>query len=921
MRPLKLTMSAFGPYAEKTVLELDKLGTGGLYLITGDTGAGKTTIFDAITFALYGEASGNTREPSMFRSKYAHPETPTEVELVFDYAGKTYTIKRNPEYLRSSSRRDGLTKKKADAELKYPDGRVITKQKDVNAAIQDIMGITREQFMQIAMIAQGDFLKLLLASTKDRIGIFRHIFNTGRYSKIQAELDRANLDLVAQRKAAKSSIQQYIEGIVCDENDPLSIDLEKARNDSLPFDETRQVLEQLIKQDEALETSLTKSKKDTENELATVNTNLGTIEEKAKTVQQIEKNKKELSDENERHKALNNALESEKKNAKQSEKLSAAKAKIEAELPRYEQIEISQSEIKQKQDALLEAKQIHDNIIQQYEADKNSLDDLTKERKSLEDAGATIQKLTTRQEKANNRRQSLVKLEDELKDYKDQTDELKNLQKDYRSASKKAKTAKETYDKQNKAFLDEQAGILAETLVDGEPCPVCGSKHHPSIATKSVKAPTESALKKAKADAEKAQSTAEETSRNCAIAQTKLNEHENTIQALIDELGLNVSIENASEAVEKEVQTVDAEIVKLTKEIEKENERVQRKGALDKEIPEKQAALETRGQEKEASGQRIVSLDSEIQAQSKQLEKDKKGLLFDSKEAAENRIQELTTDIEKKKKDLENAESAFNQSDKAVEGLKKAIAELEQRVAQAVELDFEAEEKKKESLEARKTEVESQLQTVRSRLSSNRTTEDNIRDKSGNLDTLDKQYKWLNALSDTANGKLIGKEKVQFETYIQMTYFDRIISRANTRFMIMSEGQYELKRRVEAENNQSQSGLDLDVIDHYNGTVRSVKTLSGGESFKASLSLALGLSDEIQSSAGGVQLDTMFVDEGFGSLDDDSLEQAMKALSGLAESNRLVGIISHVSELKSRIDRQIVVTKGQTGGSKATIVL
>ena len=181
MRPIRLTMSAFGPYAGRQVIEFDRLGQQGLYLITGDTGAGKTTIFDAITFALYGEASGDTREPSMFRSKYAAPETPTEVELVFTYGGKTYTVKRNPEYDRPKSRGTGFTTQKAEAELTYPDGRVVTKQRDVDNAIREIMGIDRDQFLQIAMIAQGDFLKLLLASTEDRQKIFRQIFKTKRY--------------------------------------------------------------------------------------------------------------------------------------------------------------------------------------------------------------------------------------------------------------------------------------------------------------------------------------------------------------------------------------------------------------------------------------------------------------------------------------------------------------------------------------------------------------------------------------------------------------------------------------------------------------------------------------------------------------------------------------------------------------------
>ena len=234
----------------------------------------------------------------------------------------------------------------------------------------------------------------------------------------------------------------------------------------------------------------------------------------------------------------------------------------------------------------------------------------------------------------------------------------------------------------------------------------------------------------------------------------------------------------------------------------------------------------------------------------------------------------------------------------------------------------------KETLTAQRSELADRISDIarrrtllHTRLTTNGNALENLRAKGSDLDGLEKQLSWTKALSNTANGTLSGKEKIALETYVQMTFFDRIIARANTRFMVMSGGQYELKRRREAEDNRSQSGLELDVIDHYNSTERSVKTLSGGESFKASLSLALGLSDEIQSSAGGIRLDTMFVDEGFGSLDEESLQQAIKALAGLTESNRLVGIISHVSELKERIDRQIVVSKDKHGGSRITLVV
>ena len=304
----------------------------------------------------------------------------------------------------------------------------------------------------------------------------------------------------------------------------------------------------------------------------------------------------------------------------------------------------------------------------------------------------------------------------------------------------------------------------------------------------------------------------------------------------------------------------------------------------------------------------------------KQRDADKESLRFDSIAEAQSKSDALGKTVSEMKKAYDNAQSALSDSDKKIAGYNASITELSKQLSSDCVLDKEAETKKKVELSKKRTSDDDAAKVLHARIESNTKVLANIQVKVSDLDMLEKRYTWLKALSNTANGNISGKEKVMLETYIQMTYFDRIIARANTRFMIMSGGQYELKRRKEAENNRSQSGLDLDVIDHYNGTERSVKTLSGGESFKASLSLALGLSDEIQASAGGVKLDTMFVDEGFGSLDEESLDQAMKALSGLADGNRLVGIISHVVDLKNRIDKQIVVEKEKSGGSKANIV-
>lgn len=353
MRPIKLTVSAFGPYAGKTVLDLDKLGKNGLYLITGDTGAGKTTIFDAITYALYGEASGDNREPSMFRSKYAEATTPTEVELVFSYAGKTYTVKRNPEYERPKSRGEGFTTQKAEVQLIYPDGRVVTKQRDVDNAIRDIMGINRTQFLQIAMIAQGDFLKLLLAPTEERKKIFRQIFKTQLYQDLQDRLKKESGQLNDKCDAAHNSIKQYIDGITCDENDVLSIEVEKAKNGLLPVKDVMDLIDRLLTQDHGKKTDIQKSISDADKALEIVNANLGKIEAKEQTQKALDQAQNSLTCENEANLALKAAFDIEKGKISEREQLAEEKARIEAEFPRYEALAVLEKQIKNDENNML----------------------------------------------------------------------------------------------------------------------------------------------------------------------------------------------------------------------------------------------------------------------------------------------------------------------------------------------------------------------------------------------------------------------------------------------------------------------------------------------------------------------------------------------------------------------------------------
>lgn len=919
MRPLKLTISAFGPYAGKTVLDLANLGTSGLYLITGDTGAGKTTIFDAITFALYGKASGNTREVSMFRSKYASADTPTEVELVFSYDGKEYTVKRNPEYNRPKTRGEGFTNQKAEAELIYPDGRVVTKLREVDSAIRDIMGIDCKQFAQISMIAQGDFLKLLIASTEDRQGIFRQIFKTDLYNALQKELSQESTDLSKQCNSAKSSIKQYVDGILCDEDNVLSIDVKKAKDELLPTDEVIALIEQLLEQDNEKYADLKKSIDAYERQLGTINGNLGKIEEQEKVKSLLETTKERLTVAVENQMALQFAFEKEKKKIPERENLAEEKAKIEAEYLRYDSLAELEQEIQKADKEISKQEQNLEEKKSQLELDATDFGALKKEYESLADAGVGKEKLENSLDRAFARQKNMNTISEAFKAWHDLSDELETLQQKYTQALDAYKDAKENYDTMHDAFFTEQAGILAEKLQDGTPCPVCGSLNHPCAAKKSESAPTEAQLKKQKITAEKARKAAEDESGRCKATKAKRDAKRAELEDQVKDLWPDISVEAAEVCLSDDQTAVVANIIELKRNINAEKKKIERRDELVKTIPKVESKLNKTQEDIHDYNTKLQSKKSALTVMEDTFNEEKRKLPFESKEEAKKKADSLKLQIKEMQDAYDNVQRKLQDSQKKTAGYKSTVEELSNQLSSGCEFDKDKVSKEKADIEAKKSEDEKLSQKIHTRMETNKNALQNICAKADSLSNLEKRYAWMSALSNTANGNISNKEKVKLETYIQMTYFDRIVARANSRFMVMSGGQYELKRRKEAENNRSQSGLDLDVIDHYNGTERSVKTLSGGESFKASLSLALGLSDEIQASAGGVKLDTMFVDEGFGSLDEESLDQAMRALSGLADGNRLVGIISHVSDLKERIDKKIVVTKDRDGGSKANI--
>lgn len=920
MRPIKLTMSAFGPYAGETVIDFDKLGENGIYLISGDTGAGKTTVFDAIVFALYGSASGENRSPSMFRSKYAKPETPTFVELVFKYADKEYKVRRNPDFLRKKLKGDGFTEQKSGCELTLPDGRVVSKKNEADSAILEIMGITRKQFLQIAMIAQGDFLKLLTASTEDRKTIFRHIFRTERFLKLQDKLKADYSKAKEQVEKAQSSMAQYIDGINCAEENPLFIQIQKAKNNELPIIDVITALETLIKQDENSDKELNSEIKIIEKQLADVNSLLGKLEDYKKLSKELCVVGKAIESKTDMFEQAKKLLESEKEKFKETEVLNSESAKIKAELPRYDELEMQNKKIeaihqKLKSDEKSFADQ---NVL--LVGKTETLDKLKAEKLTLEKAGENKEKLTSEKNAAEEMMKNLEALKKSLKDYDSMLASLEEKQKIYLEAMNTAQQSLEDYNGKNKAFLNEQAGILAQQLKENSPCPVCGSTVHPNIAQKSDYAPTESELKKAKQRSDKAQSDAANASNVCAVIKGKVETAKANIEIQLEKLVGDTDINSSKEKINDLIKSQLEIIKKLNLEIAAEEQNIKRKSELETIIPKTENETEKLKNDISSLKTNIASCKASLEEISRQLANLKSSLCYADKSTAEKKILEIETKSESLKKSFENAQNSFSVCEKEIIELKAKEEQLKKQLESAEKIDEEEVKEEQNSLTEQKR-LKGELRTALiARLSANHSAFDNIIKKKDEINTLEKNLVLVKSLCFTANGRISGKEKIMLETYIQMTFFDRIIARANTRFMIMSDGQYELKRRQSSGNLQASEGLSLDVIDHYNGSQRSVNTLSGGESFKASLSLALGLSDEIQASSGGIRLDTMFVDEGFGSLDDESLNQAMNALKGLTEGNRLVGIISHVNELKERIDRQIIVSKDKLGGSKVKIV-
>ncbi|MCD8369159.1 MAG: AAA family ATPase [Clostridiales bacterium] len=1263
MKPEMLVISAFGPYAGETVIDFAKLGGDGLYLITGDTGAGKTTIFDAITFALYGEASGTVRDSGMFRSKYAADDVPTFVRFTFSSGGRTYRVTRNPEYPRPKGRGTGFTVQRADATLEYvEERRSVSKVKEVTAAVTEILGLNYQQFTQVAMIAQGDFQKLLIAGTAERGEIFRQIFRTGLFGQWQVWLGKEVNQKQKEYGELKNSIAQYLGGIRCEGNPVLQAELLELKKVKFEGRAARalEILSCLIHEDEEAVCEADQAIAEAEKQIQEENKSLGKIRqnqeiqaEVARKEQKREEFARQLAvaepcfeaaraaalqcpELEEQIRVGKTALErwqeirQREKTVRQAERELTAnradRAQKEREAKRLGQENVSAREsladlqdVAEKEHRLMRRKEQAEQLlghmkewnarsqtlrqtrqslqqaekreqeIQEDQAlhtaradelrpapeeekdtrrrmeeirsgqeqltalEKNGLDcreavrvrtesraawaskeeeqrkrveEYRKEQMELGERTGRLDALTQQGKLNEEQKKRLDKLSGRLDSYEKQTRLCQETTETYVRAVKKRDELREEYQQLERLFLDAQAGLLARTLEEGKKCPVCGSVHHPQPAVFPERTPEKAELDENRKQKERAEQEALRCSLAAGREQTLLNQvweeiRRDALELWTDgaKLETPASVRQRTEQAGRELEEQEAErrgelsqarrdetrfrelggvieteaaalrsvtgklqqverdlagaiaregeaarqlrefLVRIGTQMEKTG-KMQESGSDYDTAEEIAACLNRQYQEAESvwnqAKKRVRQLEEENRAlerltrQQKTLESQTRTLrsecdsmrgqiaalekqieaeivscevLKEAKEVSDvaslsaqaipdhetgdhdaagedaqtnfGRIParlrdaltrlnaELARNVEeqKRKKQLEDAvasrektirslETRLSELDVAYAGLlagkqgeerqieglrqqtggvseedwigrvtdyqtrketlekelertKNARDELNQEIgklnasvtALRAQIKDEPEQAESECLARReqwaqkKAAFSGRRQERYAALQSNRAIRESVRGRQTALEAAEQEYVWMKALSDTANGTIAGKQKIELETYVQMAYFDRILRRANLRLMTMSSGQYELKRQETGANRREKAGLDLNVIDHYNGTERSVKTLSGGESFEASLSLALGLSDEIQSIAGGIRLDAMFIDEGFGSLDEDALNQAIRALGALADGKRLIGIISHVSELKERIEHKIIVTK------------
>ena len=799
-----------------------------------------------------------------------------------------------------------------------PDGSVITKIKEVSAKVEEIIGINKNQFSQIAMIAQGDFRKLLNCETNERSKIFRKIFKTEPYHNIEIKLSSLFNELKRNREKEKSGIEQYINQLKCNENDTLSLELERAKSGDVLIEDVIKLAGEIINKDTLEYTKTQKNIESINEEIEKINSNIKLYENQEATKKAYAKASAKLEELKTKRNECEKAYKSAEAQRERLDDLTRKINLINSKMPKYDELKSLENNINERTQSFEKSNNLLKLKQREITSLEKEIDEKSKALEEVKGADLLVQKLTVQKEEIKKKAEALKELKTEIDRCKAEQKNLKNAQSFAKSALDEYGALENEYNQIYIAFFNEQAGIIADELKDGEPCPVCGSTSHPNLARKSENAPSQADVESAQNLVKKAQEKADKARDTASALKSRFDEIAANVKSAAKKLfGTDDNVfddyNNNINALKKEYDCTLA-LLKTA------NEKLNLYQKLDKEIPRIQEKQKSLSDEISTLNTQKASDEAFISENTKRVTSIKSELDFESADLAKDKLKEYTNLSNDIKNAIEKSKNAFDDIKSKYDTQKGTKASLENALKEFKEIDLASLNEKSLKLNEHKKDVDKTAKSLYSRIESNKLLVDNISEKRDILKGYDNKYVWLKVLSETANGDISGKEKITLETFVQMTYFDSIIRKANIRLLTMSDGQYELVRRSDAETLKKNEGLALDVIDHFNGSSRSVSTLSGGESFMASLCLALGLSDEIQSSNGGIKLDTMFVDEGFGSLDGEALDRALSALTSLSQGNRLVGIISHVDALCDRIDNKIVITKDRTTGSNAQII-
>lgn len=980
MKPMKLVMSAFGSYGGIEEIDFQKVDRG-LFLITGDTGAGKTTVFDAITYALFDETSGGRRDGDMMRSQFAEESTPTFVEYTFSYNGEQYMVRRNPNYRRISKRKNKegeytYTTELAAVELTMPDGTVFPgKGRETNEKIKEILGVDINQFTQISMIAQGDFLKLLHAPSKERKEIFTRIFDTKIYWQIQNRLKEQSKDCGNRLSDNQNLIRHELSGIRCPEEE---LQQEWEQMSEKPETGKTEIFDFLRRMEDYFgerEKELAVREKERTAVLDQVKVQLASARE---TNQQFDRKKETEASIRlleQMQTELGQQLSEKAEQKKQLEQVAAERlpgldqqlAEGRNLLPKYQLLGQRRTETEQRKKAGDQAKKELEEAGKQEQQLKQAQEELQKSQRELQPQVEQLPEIQQQERNCRQRKdeiQELCKLESRTLQLEK---ELKISGKQVADALAEFEKKSHVYERYNHIFIEEQAGILAEGLTEGSPCPVCGSTHHPRKAELSGEAVTQKQVEEAKRHREQAQEKLEREKElflkqkeryegerqvvrnNCQrlfggdfgellsgnrqeilCGEDKLSGEDNLSEGEDNlskgETGdLPSGGRSLSEALQKLLQECGSRLNELTikrEQLENKQMQYQKQGSRLEEIVQQLGQLWSK---KEQLQSRAYEANLAYEKAAQSLKELQETLTYSSRDALEQNLKQLAREKQKleegQKSLLEILQTLRQQSARnegSLEEQKKNLELLNTALKgkQPVDIsEFEQKEQELISQQEAATELKVSLLSGRDRISRGRK---NLEKLYAEREKLKAEYGMVDTLSRTANGGLRQQARLDLQTYVQRRYFKHIIGEANRRLIKMSGGCFILQcRELEQLARQGEAGLDLDVYDMVTDQVRDVKTLSGGESFLAALSMALGMADVIQKNAGKVHLDTMFIDEGFGSLDDEARGKAIQILQELAGDTRLVGIISHVTELKEQMDRKLVITKGDKGSHAA----